>query len=668
MKIIKPEKFQREAPRVSVILPIYSGKTSPAYTRLLSELEKQAFQDFEVVVVSGVSPNGRARNEGVKQSKGAILVFIDETSSLPSEKVLENILAPLDSGERVGLSGASVLIAPECGSLHKQYGMIRGFEVPVSQETVIGGKVQHACMAVRREVFERVGWESNELITGTDNDLRQRISAHGYSMVLVPNTWVYHTPSKTLTKMLRKSFLKGQGSAFAFLKYPGVFELGRIGGRPVQNRFLGLVYRTVSALSKIFVPQYLFNPVALINLWVINLGFIVGWFRWAWMKPYEGRPDLPPNKPPVKILFLSIVELDVPGGPTVHTLNMIKGFREAGADVRLICPKPETKDAEIPEVFCRFIRFYGFGWFWSRLFYIQSFFQILSEIVRDRPDVLYIREMQGNYFPAWASWLTRIPLIVEVNGELKEGLWRRIQFGIAKGIKFNSAALRDEVCRRYEIDREKTEVITMHVDVSRFYPMPKEKCRTSLGILGSVMLIGYCGTFQPSQEFEILFAAMEWLIKTGERPELILIGKGHQFETAERIVRSRGLEKHVRFTGWVAHSVIPHYINAFDVAVGFTKTEKNYSTEALLKLKEYIACGVPVLLNECDRDLFKEYPEGLVQFSRLESGEKVGEMIREIAKNPRHLILETGVAFVQKEYPLKRAAERTIEFFTRMQQ
>lgn len=293
--ILKPEIFRKEKPKVSVILPIKKGRRSPGFQRLLDELKLQSFQDFEVILAGGIKPNGRARNEGVKEALGEYLVFMDDSASLGHERVLENLLSPLFKKEpaSVGMTGASFRPYPKLNYIQSQYFKMRPFESPIVDQFTDSDKVQHPCLAVPKAVYCELGWESDCLITGTDDDLRRRARQAGYQLFLVPQTWCYYCPPGGVGEIFEKGYRKGRGAAYAYLIFPGLFEFGRFLGKPVRKPVSGLLFRLFSNLSKFFRPHYLLNPFTLLYECVGTLGFISGWFCYVGKKPCEDRIDLP---------------------------------------------------------------------------------------------------------------------------------------------------------------------------------------------------------------------------------------------------------------------------------------------------------------------------------------------------------------------------------------
>ncbi|MDO8137899.1 MAG: glycosyltransferase [Candidatus Brocadiales bacterium] len=267
--------------KVSVIVPTLDGSCSGNVERLLGDIKRQTVKDLEVILIKGVRPNGRARNEGVKKAQGDYLVFMDDDTILGHERVIENLIAPLERDEKIGMTGASPMYPKDLPWLPKAFARIRGREFPVVKEIVDTDYAQHACCALPKEVYEEVGWESDDLITGTDDDLRQRLHRAGYRVVIVPETWVYRLIEADFSGILRKSFKMGLGSAYTYKVHPEIFGHPRVKLLNYQLKTaLGtLLYKLVASVFKI--PIYLLGLQPLRALLVIpwTAGFLYGWLK-----------------------------------------------------------------------------------------------------------------------------------------------------------------------------------------------------------------------------------------------------------------------------------------------------------------------------------------------------------------------------------------------------
>ena len=208
-------------PKVSIVIPSLDGYRSGNVPRLISQLKNQTFSDSEIIVIKGVRPNGKARNVGAKKAKGEILVCIDDDVTIGHEKMIENLVKHLESDESIGLLGISKLIPEDSNWFQSRCAEeIPRSTSPIYDELTEGDLVDHMCIAIRKELFVKVGLENENLIRGTDPDLRHRIRQAGYKVAISPNSWGYHPMPKTLAKLLKVNFQNGMGSAWVQRHHP----------------------------------------------------------------------------------------------------------------------------------------------------------------------------------------------------------------------------------------------------------------------------------------------------------------------------------------------------------------------------------------------------------------------------------------------------------------
>ena len=80
-----------ELESVSVIIPSFDGYRKGYLPKLLHSLSEQSFQDFEVIVMKGDNRQGRAINNGVRKSKGDIIIILDDDTILGHKDVFKNL-------------------------------------------------------------------------------------------------------------------------------------------------------------------------------------------------------------------------------------------------------------------------------------------------------------------------------------------------------------------------------------------------------------------------------------------------------------------------------------------------------------------------------------------------------------------------------------------------
>lgn len=268
-------------PKVSVIIPSLDGYRNGNVEKLIADVGEQTLKDVESKVIKGIRPNGRARNVGAKDAKGRIFVFIDDDIRLGHAKVLENLIAALDADAALAMAGASVKIPEGARYFQKEYDAIREFSSPVKDTIDYQGRVGHACLAIKRSVFEEIGGESDDLIRGTDVDLNMRIKARGYKVAVVPNTWVYHLVPPNVLQLAKEAFDCGLGSAYAARQRPGIFGVPQIqfGNHTIKIKIGLLLYKIINSLIKLLLYILTLRSVYFLFYFFHTLGYIKGWVQ-----------------------------------------------------------------------------------------------------------------------------------------------------------------------------------------------------------------------------------------------------------------------------------------------------------------------------------------------------------------------------------------------------
>ena len=203
-------------PRVTVIIPSWDGHRRGCVPRLLESVEHQTFKDYEVRLIKGVSPQGKAINQGAAEARGDILLVLDDDSRLADDTVFETLVRVLDEDPAIGMAGASIVLPPEANAFQRRAALqFPRFNTPVVDRVVDSDLACHGCCAMRKDVFEAVGRERDDIIRGLDPDLRVRLRAAGFRVVLAPNARIYHPLPDGWKRLLRMFFRNGYGSAYA---------------------------------------------------------------------------------------------------------------------------------------------------------------------------------------------------------------------------------------------------------------------------------------------------------------------------------------------------------------------------------------------------------------------------------------------------------------------
>lgn len=204
------------APRVSVIIPSRDGYRDGCVPRLLKSIEAQTFRDYEVHIVKGVAPQGKAINQGADETSGDILLILDDDSRLADETVFQKIVDAVDSDPKIGFAGASIVVPPEASAFQQRAAnQFPRFNTPVVDEITDSDLACHGCVAMPRAIFDEIGRERDDIIRGLDPDLRVRMRAAGYRVVLVPGARIYHPLPEGWRNLMRIFYRNGKGSAYS---------------------------------------------------------------------------------------------------------------------------------------------------------------------------------------------------------------------------------------------------------------------------------------------------------------------------------------------------------------------------------------------------------------------------------------------------------------------
>lgn len=204
-------------------------------------------------------------------------------------------------------------------------------------------------------------------------------------------------------------------------------------------------------------------------------------------------------------------------------------------------------------------------------------------------------------------------------------------------------------------------VIPPGVDAELFHP-PRDVSATKS------KTVSFIGRMVRSKGIFDLIKAFELLHDSVESPaELVFIGDGTDREEAIKVVKDKGLEEYVRFTGHVNHSEVPDFVRQSDVVVlpSWYEALGNTVVEAQSCEVPVVGCrvgGIAELLSDGQGILVEPHnPKEIAEaiqciFSNDELAQELATDGREFVEN--HHALDV----VRDDYVtlLKRVASRTI--------
>ena len=259
-------------PQISIIIPTYNGQNRIG--ACLDALSNQtATASYEILVIDDGSNDrtaelvaqrngvrlirqqnagpGAARNNGVKEARGDIILFIDD-DCIAEPDWLENMLKPFDHPEVAGAKGAY---------LTRQKSLTARF-VQIEYEEKYDQLKKHPYIdlidtysaAFRRDVFLSSGGYDLSYPTASveDRELSLRLAHAGHKLVFQPKALVWHTHIDNMGGYLRKKFKNGYWIVHTMKANPQMVRGTSDTPRSQKAQIL---------LTGGFLPSFIFVPI-----------------------------------------------------------------------------------------------------------------------------------------------------------------------------------------------------------------------------------------------------------------------------------------------------------------------------------------------------------------------------------------------------------------------
>lgn len=158
----------------------------------------------------------------------------------------------------------------------------------------------------------------------------------------------------------------------------------------------------------------------------------------------------------------------------------------------------------------------------------------------------------------------------------------------------------------YNADSKKIVVVPPGVDLSHFYPIPKDEARDYVGIPARDKNILFVGRVEPLKGIDTLLRAIGMMCQNGAvnrdslcvtivggEPDVRQEEMSHEMSRLKRMREDYGIGDVVAFLGKRSQDTLPYYYSAADVVV----MPSHYESFGMVAL-EAMACGTPVVASE----------------------------------------------------------------------
>lgn len=315
------------------------------------------------------------------------------------------------------------------------------------------------------------------------------------------------------------------------------------------------------------------------------------------------------------ILYISSVDVSIGNGPGVNEREFTLSLYQAiGERAHFLIPQPQNEVHDLPASVCTFSAPHRSHHPKDFPSHVISTMRLADQILsRRRFDLIVFRLDILPFAPRYISWRHRIPFAIKTLGQgqllvlgekigsplgpLMAGLSRSMVKGLV-----NDALVTDTVSaeqHRYLVETlaaNPNKIICLEnaVNTERFSPTSLDEARKELGLEQYDPIVGYIGNHAAHERggAQIINAA-PMLLEKFPRLGLVLLGDMQGDRQIPELARSLGVLDHCVFTGYVPFQKVPIFVNALNVGVSLLAPR--YTGQSELKVRQYVACGKPVI-------------------------------------------------------------------------
>jgi glycosyltransferase involved in cell wall biosynthesis len=278
---------------LSVIIPVYNDNAG--LRKLLPTLMQQSYpkEKYEIIVVdngsdqdvadvtqhfnvrllneTAIQSSYAARNKGIQNALGEVLVFVDSDCRAAIDWLLEGIKQMHQAGS--DLVGGNVIFSfSKKKASAEYYDAIYHFQFEdmIKRGTCGGGNT-----FIKRSVFDSIGMFPQNVKSGGDVFFTKKATVAGFKLVYAPNAIVYH-PTRKFWPLARKMFRMGMGKAkITKMSEPllGQERIKTIQSGGLWNRLNPFELRRKIARSDYQIGMGNFLPILFVAYAILSVGF-----------------------------------------------------------------------------------------------------------------------------------------------------------------------------------------------------------------------------------------------------------------------------------------------------------------------------------------------------------------------------------------------------------
>lgn len=295
---------------------------------------------------------------------------------------------------------------------------------------------------------------------------------------------------------------------------------------------------------------------------------------------------------------------------------------------------------------------------------------ILKLLIQKNPDVVHSHVVGffSTFVTGYLKKIKKYPLVVLADFSsgvpepslLKkpyEWLFRKIPARMADVITTFTEQEKEELSKRFDIDKEKIEVLPIGIDYEKFSSKPRKDLRKELGLEDKFIILNV-SNISPVKNLEMIIKTIP-LTKV-KNIVFVHIGGVSDYNYKKRsnnIIKKLEIEDKIKFLGHVAHEKIDEYYKMCDIYL-----HTSYRESYAIPILEAMASGIPVITTKVGiaYDVVKDGETGFIIDDEKDIVEKIELLVGDPELRKR---IGRNCKEISKEYDWEIIIDRLEEIY-----
>jgi len=236
----------------------------------------------------------------------------------------------------------------------------------------------------------------------------------------------------------------------------------------------------------------------------------------------------------------------------------------------------------------------------------------------------------------------------------------------AMAIDVCTAILQEQALKRFALEPAKVKLIDNAVNTELFYPQDKAQARVACGLERFDPIVGFVGGRPWERGGMQMVELAPRLIQKFPRLGMVIVGGGDGMAALHRRAQELKVLEHCVFAGVVPYARVPQWVNSFDIGIAFDAPARVAMVgNANQKVRQYIACGKPVLASSGGNEFLQTHSLGsVVDVQDLAQIEQAFVQWLSLTPTQRQLHARKASEFAKANLSVEKTLRQRLDFWS----